>query len=73
MRKVYNYIYVIALVLINSLAFADCEILNTSFFPEYKESTPKADNAFIFLIVLLIWRDLFEKMKSIYQKLITII
>ena len=48
MRKVNNYIYVLLVVLINSLAFADCEILNTSFIPDYKESTSKADNAFIF-------------------------
>ena len=48
MRKVNNYIYVLLIVLINSLAFADCEILNTSFIPDYKESSSKADNAFIF-------------------------
>ena len=48
MRKVNNYIYVLLIVLINSLAFADCEILNTSFIPDYKESSSKADNAFFF-------------------------
>ena len=48
MKKVNNYIYVLLIVLINSLAFADCEILITSFIPDYKESSSKADNAFIF-------------------------
>ena len=48
MRKVRNYFCLIILVFTSSLAFADCKLFNNSFIADFKEKTPKADNAFIF-------------------------